>query len=97
MKNMLDNSFVLQELGLTELTPGEQDEVLTDVTQNMLLRVYARVLEKLPDEARLQFQQLLEEEKRTDAEALAAARIPEIGLLTKNACAEVLAEYKEAL
>lgn len=97
MDSLSDDSFVLRELGLTQLPDEEKREVLADVTQNMLLRVYAKILERLPEEQRPLYVRLVEDGAMVEAEELATAFIAEIQSLIKNACDEVLAEYKEPL
>jgi len=90
-------SSIIDELNLTSLPSNEQEQVMADVLEQMLLRIYVRILEALPPEARDTFTTLNDEGKGAEAETHALKHLPDLSTRIDSACAEVLNEYKVAL
>ena len=78
--NPTQRQALMEELGITMLTEGMQNEIIGNVGQYMLTEVLLATLAELPTEAQDAFKALTEEGRGDEAEAIATQFIPDYPL-----------------
>ncbi|PIR58075.1 MAG: hypothetical protein COU71_00560 [Parcubacteria group bacterium CG10_big_fil_rev_8_21_14_0_10_38_31] len=85
---------LIEELGLSSLSDENKDIVISKFGENLLKRVTAIALSKLPEEARAEFESLSQEGDNDKMHNFLKAKIPEVEELIQTEIKEGIAEFK---
>ncbi|MCR4284094.1 MAG: DUF5663 domain-containing protein [Parcubacteria group bacterium] len=85
---------LIEELGLSSLSEGNKDLVISKFGESLLKRITAVTLGNLPEEARGEFNTLSKEGNNDKMHNFLQAKIPGIEELIQNEIKEGIAEFR---
>ncbi len=86
---------IAADLGISELAPEEQQQIITQFGEVALKAATIAVLEKLPEEKRGEFAKLAEAGDAGPVQAFLDAEVPDHEALVKAAVAAEVQKFKE--
>ncbi len=84
---------IIKELGIDQLPPEKQQEVLAAMTEAVLKRLTVRVLEKLPPEARPEFEKVCKTQDPEKITQFLNEKVPDF----EKVAAKEIADFKEEI
>jgi len=84
---------LIKELGIDQLEPSKQEEVLTAMTEAVLKRLTIRVLEKLPESDRADFEKISQSQDAEKMTNFLKDKIPDF----EEIAAQEIADFKKEM
>ena len=97
ISSTMTREMLVSELGIAELKPELQNEILSGVGENIVRAVMIAVIEKLPPQAQEQFKKLTEAGDAEGVAALLKANIENPDVFIEQEARKEIAAFKDTL
>ncbi len=88
-------SMILEDLGIGDLSKEAQEEIITQLGQNVLQHLTVAILEKVPEGKRQEFESLSATKDEEKIEAFLRTEIPNLDDFVKKEVKKSIGEYKK--
>lgn len=87
--------YIIKQLNLADLLPGEQETVIKKLEENIEKRVFIAILDTLDEKRREELLALSEKSEMTEANSLIEKAIPNVKEIIARAAKEVVEDFKK--
>lgn len=88
-------SMILEDLEIGDLSKEAQEEIITQLGQNVLQHLTVAILEKVPEEKRQEFESLSATKDEEKIETFLRTEIPNLDDFVKKEVKKSISEYKK--